>query len=474
MKQVLRQQLQQKLTPQQILLMKLIQLPTQELEMRLKREIEENPVLEEPIISTSSDEVDSQENTDDTEDLDSTELELMRTDDYDYPAPQSASTERDTFYSLTETTSLRQDLVEQISMKISDEEEMIIATYLIGSLDDSGYLRRDTGSIVDDLAFTQGIESSEEKVEEVLEALQQLDPAGIGARDLQECLLLQLKRKDSHDLIVRNAQYIIEFMFDDFSHRRLEKIIDKTGISEEDLKDVMTEIQDLNPKPGETSSDVGERSIAVMPDFSIGVADDEISVSLTNSSVPELHINKSYLDMLESYDKKKDKTKKETVSFIRQKVDSANWFIEALKQREETLLKTMRTIAVFQRKYFLSGDNKDLRPMILKDIAETIDMDISTVSRVVNSKYVQTPYGIFKLKKFFSESFTKESGEEVSTNEVKQLLKTLIEKEDSTNPLKDDQLTTMLVEQGYPLARRTVAKYREQLGFPVARLRRNI
>jgi RNA polymerase sigma-54 factor len=473
MKQVLRQHLQQKLTPQQILLMKLIQLPNQELEMRLKREIEENPVLEEPTISSSDEEI-SQEDSNETEDLDSTELELMGTDDDDYPAPPSASSEQDTFYSLTETTSLQQDLVEQISMKISDEDELTIATYLIGSLDDSGYLRRDTGSIVDDLAFTQGIESNNEKVEEVLSIMQQLDPAGIGARDLQECLLLQLKRKDSHDLIIRNAQYIIEFMFDDFSHRRLEKIIEKTGISEEDLKDVMSEIKELNPKPGETSSDVGERSMAVMPDFSLNVIDDEISVSLTNSSIPDLHINKSYLEMLGSYDKKKDKTQKETVSFIRKKVESANWFIEALKQREETLLKTMRSIAVLQSKYFISGDDKDLKPMILKDIALAINMDISTVSRVVNSKYVQTPYGIIKLKKFFSESFTKESGEEVSTNEVKQLLKTLIEKEDKTEPLKDDQLTTKLVELGYPLARRTVAKYREQLGFPVARLRRNL
>ena len=473
MKQVLRQQLQQKLTPQQILLMKLIQLPAQELEMRLKREIEENPVLEEPTLTAAEDE-NTREKSDEAETLDSTELELLGTDDDDYPAPQPVSSERDSFYSLTETNTLQHDLLEQISMKLNDEEERIIATYLIGSLDDSGYLRRDTGSIVDDLAFTQGIESSTEKVEEVLSVLQQLDPAGIGARDLQECLLLQLKRKDSHDLIMRNAQYIIEFMFDDFSHRRLEKIIEKTGISEADLKDVLSEIQDLNPKPGATSSDVGERSIAVMPDFTVNVADEEISVSLTNSSIPELHINKEYLNMLESYDKKKDKTNKETVSFIRQKVDSANWFIEALKQREETLLKTMKTIAVYQHTFFLSGDDKDLRPMILKDIAEAIEMDISTVSRVVNSKYVQTPYGIFKLKKFFSESFTKEGGEEVSTNEVKQLLRKLIEEEDRTDPLKDDQLTVKLVELGYPLARRTVAKYREQLGFPVARLRRNI
>ena len=453
--------------------MKLIQLPAQELEMRLKRELEENPVLEDPGISDQGVEETSNEEGE-TEELDATEKELLQTDDDDYPGPANQGEERDRFFALVETHSLKDDLHEQISMKLDDHEELIIADYLIGSLDDAGYLRRDTASIVDDLAFTQGIDTSDEKVEKVLGILQQLDPPGVGARDLQESLLLQLRRKEGQDLISRNALYVVEKLFDDFTHRRYERIMEKTGISEDDLKEVIEMIQDLNPKPGESSSDLGEASMAITPDFVLTISGDEILVSLSNSSLPDLKINKSYIELLSDYDKKKAKSQRDAVRFIRSRIDSARSFIEALKQREDTLLKTMKTIAIIQRDFFLSGDDKALKPMILKDVAEAIEMDISTVSRVVNSKYVQTPYGIFRLKRFFSEAFTKDSGEEVSTIEVKQLLKSLIEAEDKADPLKDEDLSEVLADKGYPVARRTVAKYREQLGFPVARLRRNL
>ncbi|MEQ8324936.1 MAG: RNA polymerase factor sigma-54 [Vicingaceae bacterium] len=474
MKQVLRQRLQQKLTPQQILLMKLIQLPAQELEMRLKKELEENPVLDDPGISDETSEEVENERDEKEEELDATEAELLKTDDDDYPGPPSSYEQHDPFFSLVETHTLKEDLHEQISMKLRNLEELAIADYLIGSLDDAGYLRRDTGSIVDDLAFLQGIDTNDQKVEEVLAMLQELEPAGVGARNLQECLVLQARRKNGHDLVSQNALYVLENLFEDFTHRRYEKIVEKTGVSESDLKLVIDHIQDLNPKPGESSSATGESSIAVIPDFNLLVTGDELSISLTNSSLPELKINKSYVEMLENFERKKEKSQRETIKFIKEKVDSARYFIEALKQREETLLKTMETIVVLQRDFFLTGDDKLIKPMILKDIAESIEMDVSTVSRVVNSKYIQTPYGIFSLKKFFSESFTKDSGEEVSTIEVKQLLKSIIEKEDSTEPLNDEELSKLLSDKGYTVARRTVAKYREQLGFAVARMRRKL
>lgn len=475
MKQSLSQKLQQKLTPQQILLMKLIQLPTSELETRIKKELEENPVIEdsladEPSISSS------EENDEFSKD----ENELGEDDFYHESEEEIPTTAKNRpsegpqFFSLSVHESLQDDLIEQISVKLESEKEHTIANYLIGSLDDSGYLRRDLTSIVDDLAFTQFIECTEEEVEKILMKLQELDPPGVGARDLRESLLIQLKRKNQGDLIVKNAVYIIEHLFDDFTHKRFEKIEDKTNISEEDLKEVLDEIRSLNPKPGEPQEEIDQSTAGIIPDFTISAEDSDIQITLNNSNVPELSLSKSYLDMINSFDKKKSKEQKETIQFIKSKVESARWFIDALKQREDTLMKTMTAISEKQKEYFLSGDEKKIKPMILKDIADKIDMDISSVSRVVNSKYVQTPYGIFLLKKFFSESITTESGEEVSTLQVKEVLREIIEQEDTSNPFKDDELMHKLNEKGYPIARRTVAKYREQLGFPVARMRRNL
>lgn len=474
MKQSLSQKLQQKLTPQQILLMKLIQLPSTELDARLKKELEENPVIEDTNIESETPEDSDSE----SEDYEKDENELGEEDYYHQAEEEIPTTakgpasEGQQFFSLSVTESLQDELLNQISVKTSTEAQHTIAKYLIGSLDDSGYLRRDLGSIVDDLAFTQYVECTEEEVNEVLHILQGLDPAGVGARDLQESLLLQLKRKDHGDLIVKNAIYILENLFDDFTHKRFEKIEEKTNISEADLREVLDEIKSLNPKPGEPQAEMNQNTTGIIPDFEIYLEEDEVNVALTNSSIPELNINRSYLNMIKDYEKSKDKTKKDTVKFIKSKVESARWFIDALRQREETLMKTMVAIAERQKEYFQTGDERHIQPMILKDIAEIIDMDISTVSRVVNSKFVQSPYGVFKLKKFFSESFVKESGEEVSTLQVKEILKEIIEAEDKSSPKKDDELMELLNNQGYPIARRTVAKYREQLGIPVARLRR--
>ncbi len=471
MKQSLTQKLQQKLTPQQIMLMKLIQLPSSELEAEIKKELEENPVIEDAAISNESSESD--------DDYEVDENVLGEEDYYHESEEEVATTASDSsgsgpqFFSLSVKESFQEELLDQVGIKIDTEPELTIAKYLVGSLDDSGYLRRDIGSIVDDLAFTQFVDTTEEKVEEVLGIVQQLDPAGVGARDLQESLLLQLQRKDQHNLIVRNATYIVENLFDDFTHKRFEKIEQKINISESDLKEVLNEIKSLNPKPGEPQSEMDRDASGIIPDFTVSIDGEELIVSLNNSSVPDLNINSAYIEMVESKEKK-SKKEKETVSFIKKKVESAKWFIEALKQREETLKKTMVAIAHRQEAYFLSGDEKLIRPMILKDISDIIDMDISTVSRVVNSKYVQSPYGIFKLKKFFSESFTKDSGEEVSTLQVKEILKEIIENEDKSDPKKDDEIMKILNDKGYPIARRTVAKYREQLGIPVARMRRNL
>lgn len=470
MKQSLSQRLQQKLTPQQILLMKLIQMPTTDLEARLKKEIEENPVIEDN--TTQSDEVvDPADQSDEENDFDNMDY-YHRDEEEVKTTAGNFLPENQQFYSLSVRESLQDKLLDQVTLKISNEKHLSIARYLIGSLDDAGYLRRDINSIVDDLAFTQFIDCSASDVEYVLSVIQELDPPGVGARDLKESLVLQLKRKKQSDLIIKNAIYILENLFEDFTHRRFEQIIEKTSISEDDLKKVLDEIKSLNPKPGEPQAELDDISSGIFPDFTVLVSNEQIKVILNKGSAPELNINKSYLEMLESYDKTKDKSQKETVQFIRSKVESARWFIDALKQREETLMKSMEAITERQKKYFLTGEEKHIKPMILKDIAEIIDMDISTVSRVVNSKYVQTPYGTFKLKKFFSESFTTESGEEVSTLQVKEILKEIIAEEDSASPKNDDEIVLMLKERGYVVARRTVAKYREQLGIQVARLRR--
>lgn len=475
MKQSLSQHLQQKLTPQQILLMKLIQLPALELESRLKKELEENPVIEESLTGDDSN-LDRSVN----DEVEKDENELGEEDFYHeyenevYTTVQRSEHSAPEFYSLSVRESLQDKLLEQISVKISGDKEMSIAEYLIGSLDDAGYLRRDLTSIVDDLAFTQFIECTEEDVAIVLKTLQELDPPGVGARDLKESLILQAKRKVPFDLIAKNALYILENLFDDLTHKRFEKIKEKTNISDEDLKEVIEEIHNLNPKPGEPQEEMDKSTAGIIPDFTVILDESEVRIELNNSNVPELSISRAYLEMINSKNKVKDKEQRETIKFIKNKIESARWFIDALKQREETLMKTMVAIAERQKNYFHTGDEKRIEPMILKDIADVIQMDVSTVSRVVNSKYVQTPYGIFLLKKFFSEAFTKEGGEEVSTLQVKEILKEIIEQEDSVNPLRDDYIMQILIEKGYPIARRTVAKYREQLGIPVARMRRKL
>lgn len=476
MKQVLRQNLQQKMTPQQILLMKLIQLPATELENRLKKEMEENPVLEERDTFSETDVSESDESDLDDHEPGKDEIDLdYFNDDDDIPGPTRQSTEpKEKFFSLSSKETFQEDLMEQISMKISGEPHLTIARFLIGSLDDSGYLRRDMQSIVDDLAFTQHAEVSLDQVEAILEHLQKLEPAGVGARDLREALLLQLKRKDPNDLLIKNAIYIVENLFEDLSHRRYEKIVERTNISQEDLKEVLEEIKSLNPKPADSETEMEEMASTIEPDFTVMPDGEDLNISLNKGNTPDLNINREYLDMIDSYDKSKNKEDRKTAKFIKEKVDSAQWFIEALKQRDDTLMRVMKTIVSLQREFFHHGDFKLLRPMILKDVAEIVDMDISTISRVVNSKYVQTQFGIFSLKKFFSEGLVMEDGEEVSTNQVKLVLQEIVEEEDKQNPIKDDELTVALRAKGYPIARRTVAKYREQMGIPVARLRRKI
>lgn len=471
MKQSLSQKLQQKFTPQQILLMKLIELPAMELEARLKKEVEENPVIEEGLAGEEEDGNDPEEDV--AEDAD--EAEFYHRDEEEVRTTVSGPlSESHQFFSLSQRRSFQDELMEQISVKLSGDRERIIARFLIGSLDDAGYLRREIASLVDDLAFTQSLDCTEEEVKEVIAKLQSLDPPGVGARDLRESLLIQIRRHPHPDLITRNAEYILEHLFDDFSHRRYSRIMERTGISEEDLRKVSEEIKALNPKPGEPQAAMEQMKMGITPDFLLTVTNDELSILLNNSSLPVLKINKSYIELIESKKKPDERQGKETMQFLRSKVESAKWFIEALRQRGETMMRTMEAIATIQREYFITGDERKIKPMILKDIASVVGLDISTVSRVVNSKYVQTPYGIFQLRKFFSEGFTMEGGEEVSTIQVKGILREIIEKEESEKPLRDEELVEILKERGYPIARRTVAKYREQLGIPVARLRKKL
>ena len=364
----------------------------------------------------------------------------------------------------------------QLGLKSLDERQRIIGETIIGNLDESGYLRRELENIVNDLAFSQNLMIEVDELESVLEVVQTLDPAGIGARDLRECLLLQLNRKDRHDPAIELAKQVLEQQFEAFTKKHYSKILKKLDISEEELKEAVEEIVRLNPKPG-GSTQVSSRAMdQVVPDFLITIQDDELQLSLNGRNAPELKISPSYAEMLKGYaaSKTKDKKQKEAILFVKQKIDGAKWFIDAIKQRQHTLMVTMKAIMGYQKEYFLSGDETKLRPMILKDIAEIVSMDISTISRVANSKYVQTPYGTFLLKSFFSESLSTDSGEEVSTREVKKILQDCVDAEDKRKPLTDDRLAKILKEKGYNIARRTVAKYREQLNIPVARLRKEL
>jgi len=480
LKQGLYQKLQQKLTPQQIQLMKLIQLPTVEFEQRLKQEIEENPALEEGKEENKEDEFDNTADVDDTgEVIEAPDInidEYLSDDeipDYRLRSNNYAADDEERKVPYAQGESFTQYLKSQLSAFPLNEQQRKIAEFLIGSINDNGYLRREIIEIVDDLAFTHNVMTTEEEVEKVLRLIQELDPPGVGARNLKETLLLQLHRKKPNQARELAIQ-ILEKGFDYFINKKYKKLISKFEITEEQLKAAIDEITKLNPKPGNAFNSTGSYVEHVIPDFIISVEDDEVYVSLNAKNAPELRVSPAYREMLKGYKENKDKSSKDAVMFIKQKLDSAKWFIDAVHQRRDTLLRTMQAIADYQKDYFLTGDERKIKPMILKDIADRIGMDISTVSRVANSKYLQSPYGVKLLKEFFSESMKDAQGEDVSTIKIKNILKSVVENEDKRKPLTDEQLAKALKEQGYPIARRTIAKYREQLGIPVARLRKEI
>jgi RNA polymerase sigma-54 factor len=485
LKQYLQFKLSQKLSPQQIQLMKLIQLPTQAFEQRLKQELEENPALEGGKEDNSDDLDDDFDNSqDDYNDNETIDTGDINVDDYlsddeipDYRTSVNNYSADDDEKSVPYAagTSFTQHLINQLNTYRLTEDERDIAEFLVGSVDESGYIRRELSDIVDDLAFTQSVYTEEDKVKKVLRIVHQLDPAGVGARNLQECLSIQLHRKEKQPDIVLAAD-IIDNAFDQFTKKHYKKLMQKFDITELQLKDAIHEIERLNPKPG--GSYAGNNRIVehVVPDFAIKIVDGELELTLNGRNAPELHVSREYSNMMKGYKESKDKSKsqKDAVMFIKQKLDAAKWFIDAIKQRQQTLFVTMSSIMHYQKEYFLTGDERNLKPMILKDIADEIEMDVSTVSRVANSKYVDTPYGTKLIKEFFSESMTNDQGEEVSTREIKKILETVIEEESKKKPLTDEALAKILKEKGYPIARRTVAKYREQLDIPVARLRKKI
>lgn len=481
LRQTLQQKLQQKLSPQQIQLMKLLQVPTVELEQRIKDEIEENPALEEGRETSTEDEFN---NEDFAEDLTDSRDDFDISDYTDSEASYSTYTnnspeENENGIPISGGETFQQNLIAQTSLRFRDKKKLVIAENIIGNLDESGYLRRELINMSDDLAFKFNIMADEQEIEEVLLEIQQLEPAGIAARNLQECLLLQLDRKllthfDDRDEIL-DAIEVIEKQFEQFTKKHYKKIIEKLDLSEERLKLAIEEITKLNPKPagGIKESEVPAQHI--IPDYILTDGDDGLNLTLNSRNAPELRISHTYADMFDTFEKsKKTKEDKEAILFIKQKLDSAKWFIDAIKQRQHTMMVTMEAIIDYQKEYFLTGDETKLKPMILKDIAEKVDLDISTISRVTNTKYIQTPFGTFLLKSFFSESLTTESGEDVSTREVKKILETIINEEDKKKPLTDDKLALLLKEKGYNIARRTVAKYREQMDIPVARLRKEL
>ena len=478
LKQYLQLKLSQKLSPQQIQLMKLIELPLQELEERLSREIEENPALE----SGKENEDDFYENESDYGDDSNSDENDINVEDYlsdddipDYRLKTNNYSEDDEEKSMPFISGLsfNQFLKNQLSTFSLSEEDQKIAEFLVGSVDQSGYIRTELIDIVDDLAFTMGVYTDLDSTERILKKIHLLDPPGVGARDLKECLVIQLKRKNNSKS-VESAINILENHFELFIKKHYQKIIQKINITEDELRESIKEIEKLNPKPGSAFSEPTKINSTIIPDFKIEIIDNQLVLNLNSRNAPELFVSNEYKNMLSGYqeNKKVSKSQKQAVSFIKQKLDAAKWFIEAINQRNQTLLITMKTIMDFQKKYFLTGDESNLKPMILKDIAEKIDMDISTISRVANSKYVDTPYGIKLIKSFFSEGITNDKGIEVSTIEIKKELQSIIDNENKSKPFTDDELTKKINEKGYPIARRTVAKYREMIGAPVARLRK--
>ena len=485
-----------KLSPQQIQLMKLLQLPLIELEQRIKEEMEINPALEdtrendyednEPTV----DESDNGENDDYNDD----EVDFSKDDEFDINDYLPEEDREDYSYKLQSNNYSSDDddyeapivneetfqdyLNQQLAYRDLTEKQLEIGEYIIGNLDDNGYLNRPVPNIVDDMLFTMNLSTTEEEVAEVLSIVQELDPPGIAARDLQECLLIQLKRLQEDNPFHKDyslAITIVKDYFEEFTKKHYDKISKKLEVSNRDLKAALDEILKLNPKPADASSSGTKNIHYITPDFFVFVRDGKVELSLDGRNTPELHISKQYLKMLEEFSNSKDtRNKQEAVQFVKQKIDAAKWFIDAINQRQNTLYVTMKAIVDIQEEYFLTGDETKLKPMILKDVADKVGLDISTISRVANSKYVQTPYGTFLLKFFFSEGITNDEGEEVSTREIKKILKDAVESEDKSNPMTDEQLMIVLKEKGYPIARRTVAKYREQLGIPVGRMRKKI
>ncbi|HYF32355.1 MAG TPA: RNA polymerase factor sigma-54 [Chitinophagaceae bacterium] len=491
--QSLQQKLLQKLSPQQIQLMKLLQVPTANLEERIKEELEENPALEQSEDdhddSFSEEAKDEFESGEEEYEADGSESDYDNIDLSDYVREGDDDIAdyklRDDNYPEADDnktvpirieTSFHEMLADQLGMLKLDERTLKIAEQIVGSIDDDGYLRRETTAIVDDLAFRQNIDTSEEEIESLIQKIQQFDPAGVAARNLQECLLLQLQRKKKEGKAVEKAISVIADYFDEFTKKHYEKIQRGLDLDDDQLKEVINQIIKLNPKPGGNVGEVNKAESYVVPDFFITNTGGKLELTLNSKNAPDLRISEGYREMLKDYERgsKKDKRQKEAVLFIKQKIDAAKWFIDAIKQRQHTLLSTMQTIMEYQQEFFLTGDETTLRPMILKDIAERTGLDISTISRVANSKFVQTEFGTYRLKFFFSESLSTDSGEEVSTREVKKILQDLIEYENKKKPLSDERLTELLQEKGYNIARRTVAKYREQLNIPVARLRKEL
>ena len=469
LKQSLKLKLSQKLSPQQIQLMKLIQLPVLDFEQKLKQEIEENPALEITELA-NKDEFNDDENIDVEDYINDDEIPDYKLNSY------NSSNKDENSIPYASGMSFTQLILNQLHTERLNDLEMKIAEFLVGCIDEDGYIRQNLEDIIDDLAFTQNIITEHKTVESILKIIQNLDPPGIGARSLQECLVLQLRRKDSNEISTKLALDVIEDSFDLFSKRHFEKLLSKYQISEEELKIAIKEIEKLNPKPANSLSVNSTKLIEqVIPDFKIEIINDKLLLSLNGRNKPTMNVSREYTEMLKGYSlEKKRKSQKEAVQFIKQKLDSAKWFIEAIEQREQTLMLTMKAIMTYQEAYFLSGDEKKIKPMILKNIADKINMDISTISRVANSKYVDTPYGTKLIKEFFSESMINNKGEEISTIEVKKKLENIIEEEDKRKPETDDSLVKLLNKEGYKIARRTVSKYREQLNIPVARLRKQI
>jgi RNA polymerase sigma-54 factor len=482
LRQQLSQKLEQRLSPQQIQLMKLLQVPTMELDQRIKQELEENPALEEgedfedDFEENDDYDQDDEKEFDEDDDFDISDYFDDDTPDYKTQANNTSKDDEERSVPLSVEASFQEKLTEQLHLLDLDDNQFLIADTIIGNLDESGYLNREIEAIVDDLAFSANINVTEKDVEEVLKMVQELDPAGIGARDLRECLLLQIERKQEGNITLYTAKKILQDHFEEFTKKHYDKIQKKLEIEDQDLKEAIDAIIRLNPKPGGSMKEAAKNMQQVIPDFMITEMEGRLDLSINGRNTPDLKVSREYEQLLRSYAEgaKTSKSDKDALVFVKSKLDGAKWFIDAIRQRQHTLYNTMETIMNYQKEFFLTGDDTKLKPMILKDIAEIVNLDISTVSRVANSKYVQTGYGVYSLKYFFSESLSTDSGEEVSTREVKKILSDAIEAENKRKPLTDEHLAKLLNDKGYNIARRTIAKYREQLNIPVARLRKEL